>query len=327
MIGARFARTDHGRRLGPGAPPAGLPTEAGPFQGHGVDPAGLADRVRLLEHLRYAAALAERPSLFDEAADHLRSKPDLSPGECLWLAMLARHRRSLPWLLVSAEPEARFLRASSPLPALLGAPSASEAAALLEEARTGLEKDARTRAGIAAGRVPPGPRVACFLDFEASSLSDASYPLEVGWAWVFADGQIESGGRLIAPEPHWTDWSVEAEAVHRIPREMAEALGRPAAEVADLLDELLAGGVVYSDAPGREAQWADRLYQAAGRKRRWRIGDASAVIQALVHSEDDRVYWRWKREAPRVHRAESDAWQLAHAFAQLRAEACRRSRP
>ena len=48
-----------------------------------------------------------------------------------------------------------------------------------------------------------------FLDFEASSLSDDSYPIEVGW--VFEDGRTEA--HLIRPAPAWTDWDPAAEAI------------------------------------------------------------------------------------------------------------------
>ena len=41
-----------------------------------------------------------------------------------------------------------------------------------------------------------------FLDFEASSLSKDSYPIEVGWAGE--DGSTEA--HLIRPAPDWTDW-------------------------------------------------------------------------------------------------------------------------
>lgn len=47
-----------------------------------------------------------------------------------------------------------------------------------------------------------------FLDFEASSLSKQSYPIEV--AWVFEDGRSEE--YLIRPAPIWTDWDSAAEA-------------------------------------------------------------------------------------------------------------------
>lgn len=58
-----------------------------------------------------------------------------------------------------------------------------------------------------------------FIDFEASSLSDRSYPVEV--AWVFQDGRSES--HLIAPAPEWTDWDERAEAIHGIGRGMLVA--------------------------------------------------------------------------------------------------------
>ena len=54
-----------------------------------------------------------------------------------------------------------------------------------------------------------------FLDFEASSLSKHSYPIEI--AWVFEDGRSRS--LLIGPEPNWTDWSETAEGIHGISRD------------------------------------------------------------------------------------------------------------
>jgi DNA polymerase III epsilon subunit-like protein len=55
-----------------------------------------------------------------------------------------------------------------------------------------------------------------FLDFEASSISNKSYPIEVGW--VFEDGSGEDF--LIRPEQSWTDWSANAQAIHGITKMM-----------------------------------------------------------------------------------------------------------
>ena len=60
-----------------------------------------------------------------------------------------------------------------------------------------------------------------FLDFEASSLGKASYPIEV--AWVFEDRTSES--HLIKPAPDWTDWNPAAQAIHRIERRVLEETG------------------------------------------------------------------------------------------------------
>lgn len=51
-------------------------------------------------------------------------------------------------------------------------------------------------------------RMLAFLDFEASSLAERSYPIEVGW--VFEDGAGEA--HLIRSAPEWTDWTIAAEA-------------------------------------------------------------------------------------------------------------------
>ena len=67
-----------------------------------------------------------------------------------------------------------------------------------------------------------------FLDFEASSLSDKSYPVEVGWVWE--DGTEEA--HLIRPAPHWTDWDMKAQEIHGIPRAELEQTGEDHREVA-----------------------------------------------------------------------------------------------
>ena len=53
-----------------------------------------------------------------------------------------------------------------------------------------------------------------FLDFEASSLSKQSYPVEIGW--IDESGQGES--HLLHPAPNCTEWDDEAAAVHGISR-------------------------------------------------------------------------------------------------------------
>ncbi len=106
-----------------------------------------------------------------------------------------------------------------------------------------------------------------FLVFEASSLSDHSYPVEV--AWVFQDGRSES--HLIRPATGWTDWDDEAEAIHGITREKLASEGEPHADVATHMVEvscpLLSGpsitivwtkeGVTYAseEAQGRGDHW------------------------------------------------------------------------
>jgi hypothetical protein len=98
------------------------------------------------------------------------------------------------------------------------------------------------------------------LDFEASSLSDESYPIEVGW--VFEDGT--EGQFLIRPATDWTDWSTEAEAIHGISRATLDAEGTPHNEVAARLIETLAGHNLLASAPPWDGKWMSVLLRAAG---------------------------------------------------------------
>jgi hypothetical protein len=55
-----------------------------------------------------------------------------------------------------------------------------------------------------------------FLDFEASSLSNRSHPIEIGCAWI-EDGRVVQYASLLRPHPTWApDWSAESAAVHRV---------------------------------------------------------------------------------------------------------------
>ena len=69
--------------------------------------------------------------------------------------------------------------------------------------------------------------IVSFIDFEASGLSDKSYPIEV--AWSIYGGPIES--YLISPAgiESWTDWDPVSEKVHGISRSdlLANGLAPP----------------------------------------------------------------------------------------------------
>lgn len=99
----------------------------------------------------------------------------------------------------------------------------------------------------------------CVIDIEASGFGRASYPIEIGY--VRADGV--SMCTLVRPEPDWTHWDGGAEGVHGITRELLQRHGRPAQQVAQMLNEGLAGLVVYCDAWAHDYPWLARLFDAA----------------------------------------------------------------
>lgn len=99
-----------------------------------------------------------------------------------------------------------------------------------------------------------------FLDFEASSLADDSYPIEVGW--VFEDGSGEA--HLIRPAPGWIDWDDEAAALHGLTRERLVAKGEPHDSVARRILATLGPHEVYVSAPSWDGKWLSVLLRAAG---------------------------------------------------------------
>ena len=97
-----------------------------------------------------------------------------------------------------------------------------------------------------------------FLDFEASSLTAGSWPVEIGYARI-ADGRVVVEAALIAPEAAWSmdDWSEASARLHGLSIE-AVRCGRPAAEIAARTDRFR-DFLVVSDNPAWDQWWLDRL--------------------------------------------------------------------
>ena len=169
-----------------------------------------------------------------------------------------------------------------------------------------------------------------FLDFEASSLADDSYPIEVGW--VFEDGTPEA--HLIRPAPDWTDWDPAAERIHGISQATLQAEGAPAKAVGQRLVESLDGHDIFVTAPSWDGKWLSALLRAAGLPRRaLRVQDAdaahvAAVVEALGSADRAAVILAEARENlagdPVRHRALADAQQELRLWQEVRrlAAAC-----
>ena len=115
------------------------------------------------------------------------------------------------------------------------------------------------------------------IDFEASSLSHSSWPVEVG----FVLGDLSAAGSVIvSPAPGWTDWDLGAEDIHRLLPEHLVQFGRPPAEVARLLNSELAGMSLISDSK-QDWFWARRLFTAAN------VETAISIPPAWGESEAD----------------------------------------
>jgi DNA polymerase III epsilon subunit-like protein len=170
-----------------------------------------------------------------------------------------------------------------------------------------------------------------FLDFEASSLANHSYPIEVGW--VAEDGAAEA--HLIRPAPGWTDWDPEAQAMHGLSREMLQAQGEPHDQVAHRVLEALGRRDVYASAPSWDGKWLSVLLRSAGLPRhamRLKDSDAAHLHTALdilrpVHAGRDlqfeaaRLVAEARRHAATgrpAHRALADARQELDVWLEVR---------
>ncbi|MBB3462528.1 transcriptional regulator [Rhizobium sp. BK377] len=172
-----------------------------------------------------------------------------------------------------------------------------------------------------------------FLDFEASSLSKKSVPIEI--AWVFEDGSSRS--ILIRPAADWDDWAADAEAIHGISRELLASEGVPVKQVASEMIEVLTGHDLYASAPSWDGKWLSVLLRAAGFPRHaLRLGKSrdafmaaareltgAAITETELSKLIDGIVEESKAAIP-AHRALADAtlelsrWKLVREAAKKR---------
>jgi DNA polymerase III epsilon subunit-like protein len=158
-----------------------------------------------------------------------------------------------------------------------------------------------------------------FLDIEASGLSSASFPIEIGWV---LDDEAEPESFLVRPHASWdfdTGWSAQAAAIHGIAPAMLAAEGLSVDVACARLDEATHGRLVVSDAPRHDNWWLGRLYAAAGRAKPWAVGDVERLYGGLAQwagidpTEAAQLLTRIEQIYPHPHRAGPDALRLAKA--------------
>ncbi len=161
-----------------------------------------------------------------------------------------------------------------------------------------------------------------FLDFEASGLGAASWPIEVGWIVAStADREVrilERGGALIAPHDDWprAAWDPAAERVHGLSFDYVCARGLALHDVARRLNAALAHTPVYSDAVEWDAFWLARLMAASDAAPAFRLSCFHHLIRARVAGDRRRAAAAHvAAQQPRPHRALADAAALYAIFA------------
>jgi hypothetical protein len=149
------------------------------------------------------------------------------------------------------------------------------------------------------------------LDIEASGFGQGSYPIEVG----FALPDKSTYCALIKPLESWTHWSLGAEEVHGISRNLLIQCGHPVNEVAEQLNYFLGNKTVYSDGWGYDLSWVSLLYEAANMPMNFHI----ETLYTLLH-DDQLLLWEKTRIEVindlgiKRHRASSDARIIQETF-------------
>lgn len=151
------------------------------------------------------------------------------------------------------------------------------------------------------------------IDIEASGFGRGSYPIEIGV--VLPDGECHC--HLIRPVKDWTHWDDAAEKVHHITREMLVDRGRPVKEVASILNLILEGETVYSDAWGNDNSWLSLLFYYAEIPQNFRLDGLNHIMseyQMSVWSDTRKIVE--SESGLERHRASSDAKVLQKTFLQ-----------
>lgn len=103
------------------------------------------------------------------------------------------------------------------------------------------------------------------LDVEASSLSDVSWPCEIGWVKIDpADGSFltEPQDWLVRPVEQWTDWDEASEAIHGLALDSLGKDGHEVLKVARSLYEASRDATILVSSP-TDRFWIRRLFEAA----------------------------------------------------------------
>ena len=98
-----------------------------------------------------------------------------------------------------------------------------------------------------------------FLDFEASSLGQDSYPIEIA---LVNEGLTFGYSAIINPAKTWVDWSPISQQIHRLSEQNLVDYGEDISEVIAKTSNFVFANRVYTDATTQDTFWLKRLYDA-----------------------------------------------------------------
>lgn len=155
------------------------------------------------------------------------------------------------------------------------------------------------------------------VDIEASSLFKLSHPIEIGVCGV----DLAPEAMLIKPPPHWDDWSVASENVHRISRTMLERDGIEPRLVALRMNAIMRGKYGISDNVGFDSDWNSRLFVEADLSPLFGLQDFNGLLLSCRKiavgftgpKRLKKLMEKLEKVYQHTHRAGDDALQMAAA--------------
>jgi len=154
-------------------------------------------------------------------------------------------------------------------------------------------------------------RPPAILDIEASGFGKGSYPIEIG----VASEAGETFSWLVLPEQDWTHWTDEASNLHQISREELLTNGIRPNLIADELNEMFEGQILYSDGWGFDSGWLSLLYYVARKNMLFKLETLPKILSEFQLENWDKTKEElclsngWDR-----HRAGNDAKLLQLTF-------------
>lgn len=164
-----------------------------------------------------------------------------------------------------------------------------------------------------------------FLDFEASSLSKRSYPIEVAWS----DNLCNIESHLINPDcvDHWNDWDYESQKIHGIYREQCIEDGVDPNWLCDRLDTTIsADEIIYTDGGYFDERWLYVLYSNGSSRGypKFKLEHSDVVMLTLLKRVEsnskkcqqlfDELKIEARNYAGGIHRAEVDVRYLIELY-------------
>lgn len=158
-----------------------------------------------------------------------------------------------------------------------------------------------------------------FLDFEASSLSGGSWPIEVGISTLHEDVNdvcVKTWSSLIYPHSSWDreEWSWQSANVHGLTFQDLERA--PDAEhVAHEVLKRLTGKIVVSDAPDFDGRWLRKLLMSTGYSPDLNLNDFDQAAFSVFEGASLDMLYETLEKTRVPHRAGPDSARLAKAWA------------